>query len=619
VSEALEGTTLGRYRIDRVLGAGGMGAVYAGVQEPLGRPVAIKVLHGEFSTDPLVVARFKREAEVAASLSHPNIASVTDFGIEAGRAFLVMDLLDGESLAERIASAGQLDETTVVRFALQILTALSVAHGREVVHRDLKPENIFVQDAGGVELVKLLDFGIARVMEVDASMTRTGTILGTPAYMSPEQARGKSVDVRSDLFSLGAVLHEALTGQRVFAGENYHELMFAVAEHDPPPLSSLDPSFSPALSAIVERALAKDPNARFATASEMKDALVGLTGLRSEASTLRRVRTDDAFAPTMESGPDQEPSTAPETAGASTAPEAGSPEGAAPATPPVEKKVPWLWVALGLVIAAAGWFGGALFNGGSEADPPGPEVAASESGLADASGTAMRPLAPRGSVEGGEASEAEVVAGVEREGASEGESEGESESESEGESESESESEGESESESGSESEGASESESEGASESGSDAQGGDASGRSRDRRAARRARPERVTMSCGVHSHQVEMLYVRRQHRLRVTGAAAFDGALWPGRSLRPLINAVNEHAEEVTACFRNQAINQGQSWQFLVDPGADRARRFAPTPYCPVPPAVVSCVQGILSSLPVANEGTGGGFRVYFSVMRP
>jgi serine/threonine-protein kinase len=301
VDAGLEGTTLGRYRVDRVIGGGGMGTVYAGVQQPLGRPVAIKVLRPELSSDAEIVGRFKREAELAASLSHPSIAQVTDFGVEKGRAFIVMDLLDGESLADLLKREGRLSPRRVQRIAMQVLAALAMAHERGVVHRDLKPENVFVQRVSGMELVKLLDFGIARMVDADVKMTSTGAVLGTPAYMSPEQARGKKVDARSDVFSLGALLYEALSGKRPFGGENYHELMFAVVEQTPPRILDAPP----ALVAVVERAMNKTAEARFESAKEMKDALEALADLPDDAPRSPQTRPvqDAAFAATMPSQP----------------------------------------------------------------------------------------------------------------------------------------------------------------------------------------------------------------------------------------------------------------------------------------------------------------------------
>jgi serine/threonine-protein kinase len=285
--DARIGTVLGgKYRIVRKLGEGGMGAVYAAVQEPLGRKVAVKVLLPVLARDATLVGRFQREAELAASLGHPNIVQVTDFGVDDGSAFLVMDLLDGESLGGLLERDVTLAPSRVCFIAAQVLSALEAAHSRGVVHRDLKPDNIYLTSVSGVaDLVKLLDFGIARLIEGDGDqkMTATGQVLGTPAYMSPEQARGKPVDARSDLYALGVVMYEALSGHMPVNGSNYHELMFAIVGETPTPLAQLVPGLDPALVAVVERAMAKDPNARFASAAEMRAALDALGPLQASS------------------------------------------------------------------------------------------------------------------------------------------------------------------------------------------------------------------------------------------------------------------------------------------------------------------------------------------------
>jgi serine/threonine-protein kinase len=303
--DARIGTVLGgKYRIVRKLGEGGMGAVYAGVQEPLGRKVAVKVLLPVLARDATLVGRFQREAELAASLGHPNIVQVTDFGVDEGSAFLVMDLLDGESLGSLLERETTLAPSRVRFVAAQVLSALEAAHARGVVHRDLKPDNVYLTSVSGVaDLVKLLDFGIARLTEGDGDqkMTATGQVLGTPAYMSPEQARGKPVDARSDLYALGVVMYEALSGRMPVNGSNYHELMFAIVGEMPTPLAQLVPDLDPALVAVVERAMAKDPNARYASAAEMRAALDALGPL--QASSPARVPsmppTRDASAVAM--------------------------------------------------------------------------------------------------------------------------------------------------------------------------------------------------------------------------------------------------------------------------------------------------------------------------------
>lgn len=274
----------GRYRLDELLGQGGMGAVYAATQLGLERRCAVKVLHDTLSRDGELVARFKREAEVAASLGHPNIVQVTDFGYDDGVAWLVMDLLKGTSLADAISREPLAPER--VRFiAAQVLSALEAAHARGIVHRDLKPDNIFLTSVSGVrDVVKLLDFGIARLTgEQSHKMTTTGQVLGTPAYMSPEQARGRPVDARTDLYSLGVVMYEALCGRMPVSGSNYHELMFNIVDATPPRLQEIVPTLPAGLVAVVERAMAKDRNARYPSAAAMRADLDALGPVQPRA------------------------------------------------------------------------------------------------------------------------------------------------------------------------------------------------------------------------------------------------------------------------------------------------------------------------------------------------
>ncbi|MFI5298360.1 MAG: serine/threonine-protein kinase, partial [Polyangiales bacterium] len=225
-SISLQGALLGgRYRVGRLLGAGGMGAVYEAMQEDLGRRVAIKVLLPEViasSDDAEALRRFAREARAAAALHHPNIVAVTDFspGDATAPAFLVMELLQGRSVARAIMDEGRLGPERVVTIAIQILAALETAHAAGLVHRDIKPDNVFlvpVTGAAGGELVKVLDFGIAKLARgggaTSSGLTATGAVLGTPAYMSPEQARGRDVDARSDLYAVGALMYHALSGR----------------------------------------------------------------------------------------------------------------------------------------------------------------------------------------------------------------------------------------------------------------------------------------------------------------------------------------------------------------------------------------------------------------------
>jgi serine/threonine-protein kinase len=266
-----------RYRVARKLGAGGMGAVYEAVQEGLGRKVALKVLLPAYAENPEAVARFQREAQAAASLGHPNIVTVTDFGSDAGVVFLVMEFLAGASLAQVIERERSLTQGRAAWIASQVLSALAVAHHAGIVHRDMKPDNVFLTEVSGVrDVVKVLDFGIARFTEQhgnSSKLTSTGAVLGTPAYMSPEQARGRAVDARTDLYSVGVMLYEMLTGALPFQATNYHALLFAILEETPPALAALRQDLHPGLIAAVERAMARDIGTRFQTADELRAAL----------------------------------------------------------------------------------------------------------------------------------------------------------------------------------------------------------------------------------------------------------------------------------------------------------------------------------------------------------
>jgi serine/threonine protein kinase/tetratricopeptide (TPR) repeat protein len=261
------GTKLAHYEITSHLGTGGMGEVYQATDSKLGRNVAIKLLPEAFAHDVERAARFEREARVLASLNHPNIAAI--YGIEeyGGRKFLVMELAGGETLAERI-QRGSIPIDEAIPIAVQIAEGLESAHANGIVHRDLKPANIKVTPLGQV---KLLDFGLAKALPreaVDMTATNDGLIVGTVAYMSPEQAQGKPLDERSDIFSYGTVLCEMVNGQRPFSGNSAAEVLSAVLRDEPPPVKAPD-----SLAAIVRRCLAKRASDRFASVAELKAAL----------------------------------------------------------------------------------------------------------------------------------------------------------------------------------------------------------------------------------------------------------------------------------------------------------------------------------------------------------
>lgn len=268
----------GRYRTVRVIGRGGMGTVYEGIQQDLGRRVAIKILHPHLALNLDTVERFKREAQATAALGHPNIVQVTDCQWQpGGPLFLVMEFLTGTSLGQVMQAHGRLPARRVAFIASQLLDALAVAHRSGIVHRDIKPDNVFLTSMAQVhDIVKVLDFGVAKLLGEgpDAQLTSTGVAIGTPFYMAPEQARGLPVDARTDIYAVGVCMYHALSGRVPFNAPSFNALMFAIAEQTPAPLASLAPDVDPGLVAIVERAMAKDPARRFANAGEMSGALM---------------------------------------------------------------------------------------------------------------------------------------------------------------------------------------------------------------------------------------------------------------------------------------------------------------------------------------------------------
>ncbi len=268
------GTKLGPYEILAPLGAGGMGEVYRARDARLGREVAVKVLPQFSAGSAEALARFEREAQAVAALSHPNILAIHDYGREGELSYAVMELLEGETLRARLVTSA-IPPRKAVDYAQQILRGLAAAHDRGIVHRDLKPDNVFLTRDG---LVKILDFGLARPAgergagsSGPQSLTASGTVVGTPGYMSPEQIRGKTVDQRSDLFALGAILYEMLTGRRAFQRESPVETMMSVLQDDPPLAAGR--GVPPELEAILTHGLEKSPEDRFQSARDFAFAL----------------------------------------------------------------------------------------------------------------------------------------------------------------------------------------------------------------------------------------------------------------------------------------------------------------------------------------------------------
>src|SRR6202171_2146350 len=273
-------TRLGPYAIVAPLGAGGMGEVYRARDTRLGREVAIKVLPERLSGSAEALARFEREARAVAALSHPNILSLFDFGQMDGTVYAVTELLKGDTLRERLAHE-RLPARKAIEIAVAIAEGLAAAHAAGIVHRDLKPENVFLTSDGRV---KILDFGLARVEEPGGATSATsapttpaptepGVVMGTAGYISPEQIRGHPADARSDIFALGAVLYETLTGERAFTGATTGESLARILRDQPPDASTKASNVSPAIDRLVSRCLQKSPDERFQSARDLAYAL----------------------------------------------------------------------------------------------------------------------------------------------------------------------------------------------------------------------------------------------------------------------------------------------------------------------------------------------------------
>ena len=300
-NDPLLGVSVGSYRIARKIGQGGMGQVYRAVQPAIGSRVAIKVLSQECAAQRELVERFFAEARAVNMIRHEHIVNVLDLALfPDGRPYIVMEYLEGRPLSALIQEHGPAPLAVACAILREVLSALEAAHAKGIVHRDLKPDNIFVSPAGHA---KVLDFGIAKlqpnVAEVQAG-TRTGSLLGTPHYMSPEQALGRSVDARSDLYSIGVILYESLTGRRPFDAPSLYELLRQQVEADPPAPSTLRPDLPLGMQAVIARALAKDPRQRYQSAREFAHAIE--TGTPALSSIESDIRSNNA-APQQWSAP----------------------------------------------------------------------------------------------------------------------------------------------------------------------------------------------------------------------------------------------------------------------------------------------------------------------------
>jgi serine/threonine protein kinase len=282
--QAGEMGSLGPYRVLGVLGRGGMGVVFRAEDIQLARPVALKVLLPEYSASPEARSRFLREAQAAAALQHDHVVTIFQVGEDRGVLFLAMQLLEGETLEARLRREPRLPLPTVLRLGREIAEGLAAAHARHLIHRDIKPSNIWLEARR--DRVKVLDFGLARALGDDARVTKPGTVMGTPAFMSPEQARGQVVGTRSDLFSLGCVLYLLVTAKLPFGGQDTLATLSALALETPPPVAEVNPATPAELSALIDRLLAKDPMDRPASAREVFDALMRIEQSLLAAGTL---------------------------------------------------------------------------------------------------------------------------------------------------------------------------------------------------------------------------------------------------------------------------------------------------------------------------------------------
>jgi serine/threonine-protein kinase len=315
----------GEYRIIERIGSGGMGAVYKAEQPSMNRFVAIKVLHTRFLTRGDVVSRFRREARAMSQLSHPNTARVYKYGqLDDGSMYFVMEYLEGRNAVQQVKAVGPIDPETSINVMIQVCGALDEAHQAGIIHRDLKPENVFLTNQAGREFFpKVLDFGLAKVTEKQMgsmsmlNLTQSGAVFGTPEFMSPEQAMGNELDRRSDIYSLGMILYEMLTGMLPFEAKSKREMMHAQVKSPPMPLAKRAPSinFPRGLEEVIQKALAKNPDDRYQTAVHFADGLRScLPGSMTSAAKWAmppelsaKVQKPETGSPIVEADPPQLP------------------------------------------------------------------------------------------------------------------------------------------------------------------------------------------------------------------------------------------------------------------------------------------------------------------------
>ncbi|MEJ7597816.1 MAG: serine/threonine-protein kinase, partial [Kofleriaceae bacterium] len=378
--ELAVGTVLGSYRILELIGEGGMGWIYVAEHVRLGRRVALKVLRQQYAVHPVAVARFFAEARAVNQISHENIVEITDFFENPGGAnYFIMELLRGQDVAHVLMREGALPVSRVVDIARQVASVLAAVHEAKIIHRDLKPDNVFLINRSGTsDFVKLLDFGVAKLSEQQGAYktktTAIGSIIGTPEYMSPEQAGGEEVDHRSDIYSLGVIMYEMLTGVSPFRGKSFGEILVKHMTLDPKPLASFENVPEPipgAVEALVMSLLAKDRDQRPQTMTDVEESLQGILDYVSPLVEVRRAESIRIVRPPISSRNDQKaPSGAPaESIGRE--PTIAATSVALQVPPPRSRRKPWMGVgAAVIVVVAALVIGVAARDGGSRPTAP---------------------------------------------------------------------------------------------------------------------------------------------------------------------------------------------------------------------------------------------------------